>query len=93
MIGESFGARLRRLRQARGLAITTLAMRVGLTEACIRQLELGRTKEPRLSDGMRMADALGADVRYLAFGDDPADETADLAQRVALIERRLGIGA
>lgn len=64
---EPFGARLRRLREARGLKLTTLAMRVGLTEAAIRQLEIGRTREPRLADGMRLADALGADPRYLAF--------------------------
>jgi transcriptional regulator with XRE-family HTH domain len=66
---ETFGERLRRLREARGLRKTALARRVGLTEACIRQLESGRTSQPRLSDGMRLADALGADPRYLAFGE------------------------
>jgi transcriptional regulator with XRE-family HTH domain len=66
---EPFGTRLRRLREARGLAKTTLARRVGLTEACIRQLESGRTSQPRLADGMRLADALGTDPRYLAFGE------------------------
>ncbi len=35
---EGLGARLRRLREARGLKLTPLAMRVGLTEAAIRQL-------------------------------------------------------
>jgi transcriptional regulator with XRE-family HTH domain len=90
---ETFGERLRRLREAKGFALTTLAMKVGLTEACIRQLETGRTKEPRLGDGMRLADALGADVRYLAFGEgDPPPRAPDLAERVAAIERRLGLG-
>ncbi len=72
MTGETFGQRLRRLREARGLPKTVLAKRVGLTEACIRQLESGRTSGPRLADGVRLADALGADPRYLAFGDADA---------------------
>jgi transcriptional regulator with XRE-family HTH domain len=52
---EPFGTRLRRLREARGLKVTFLAMQVGLTEAAIRQLEAGRTSQPRLADGMRLA--------------------------------------
>ncbi len=69
---ESFGARLRRLREARGLPKTVLARRVGLTEAAIRQLESGRTSQPRLGDGVRLADALGVGLRYLALGDEGA---------------------
>ncbi len=87
---ETFGERLRRLRMDRGYTLMSLAMRVGMTEACLRQLEAGRTRDPRLCDGMRLADALGADVRYLAFGEgDPPPRTPDLAERVAAIERRL----
>lgn len=67
---ETFGERLRRLREARGLRKTVLARRVGLTEAAIRQLESGRTSDARLADGVRIATALGVDPRYLAFGDD-----------------------
>jgi transcriptional regulator with XRE-family HTH domain len=86
---ETFGERLRRLREAKGFALTTLAMKVGLTEACIRQLETGRTKEPRLGDGMRSART----CVYLAFGEgDPPPRAPDLAERVAAIERRLGLG-
>ncbi len=90
---ETFGERLRRLRMSRGYSLMNLAMRVGLTEACIRQLESGRTREPRLGDGMRLAEVLGADPRYLAFGEgDPPPRPPDLAERVAAIERRLGLG-
>ncbi len=70
MTTETFGERLRRLREARGLRKTVLARQVGLTEAAIRQLESGRTSGPRLADGMRLADALGTTPRYLAFGED-----------------------
>ncbi len=67
---ETFGERLRRLREARGLRKTVLARRVGLTEAAIRQLESGRTSDARLADGVRIAAVLGVDPCYLAFGDD-----------------------
>ncbi len=92
MTGEPFGVRLRRLREARGLKLTTLAMRVGLTEAAIRQLEIGRTRDARLADGMRLADALGVDVRYLAFGEGE-DPRSDVERRLAAIEQRVGIAS
>ena len=66
---ETFGQRLKRLREARGLRKTVLARRVGLTEAAIRQLESGRTSEARLTAGLRIAEVLGVDPDYLAFGD------------------------
>jgi hypothetical protein len=65
-------------------------MKVGLTEACIRQLETRRTREPRLGDGMRLADALGVNPRYLAFGEGD-DPRPDLEWRLSAIERRVGI--
>jgi hypothetical protein len=50
-------------------------------------LEAGRNCDPRMCDGLRLADAVGADVRYLAFGDgDVPLEPPDLAQRVLAIE-------
>jgi transcriptional regulator with XRE-family HTH domain len=89
---ETFGERLRRLREVKGYTVTSLATRVGLTEAYLRQLEAGRTRDPRMCDGIRLADALGAEVRYLAFGDGDVPLTPpDLAQRVLAIERRLGM--
>ncbi len=87
---ESFGQRLRRLREACGLRKTGLARRVGLTEAAIRQLESGRTSDARLADGVRLADALGVDARYLAFGEGE-DRTVDLERRIAVVERTLAI--
>jgi transcriptional regulator with XRE-family HTH domain len=69
---------------------TSLARRVGLTEAAIRQLESGRTSDARLADGVRLADALGVDARYLAFGEGE-DRTANLERRIDLVERVLAI--
>ncbi len=66
---ETFGERLRRLREARGMRKTVLGRRVGLTQAAIRQLESGRTSDARLAVGVRIAAVLGVDPRYLAFGE------------------------
>jgi hypothetical protein len=50
--------------------------------------------QTRLADGTRLADALGADPRYFAFGEgDPPPRTPDLVECVAAIERHLGIRA
>jgi transcriptional regulator with XRE-family HTH domain len=43
---ETFGERLRRLREARGLRKTALARLIGLTEAAIRQLESAAPMTP-----------------------------------------------
>jgi hypothetical protein len=50
MTTETFGERLRRLREAQ-MPKTALAQKVGLTEAAIRQLGSSRTSDARLADG------------------------------------------
>jgi transcriptional regulator with XRE-family HTH domain len=96
---ETFGQRLRRLREACGLRKTGLARRVGLTEAAIRQLESGHTKSPTLVVGLRIAKLLGVSPDYLAIGDETADDAGvlrvmltrldDHERRLAQAERRL----
>jgi transcriptional regulator with XRE-family HTH domain len=65
---EGFGARLRRLRIARGLSCTQLASRVGVTESAIRQMENGQTKIAGFVNGLRIAEELGTTAWYLAGG-------------------------
>jgi transcriptional regulator with XRE-family HTH domain len=84
MKAETFGVRLRRLRTERGLKIAGLARGVFVTEAAIRNLETGESKGPSFAVGVRLADALGVDVHYLAFG-----EGTSLAGRVSELERRM----
>lgn len=101
---ETFGERLRRLRETKGWALGTLAGRVGMREATLLQLETGRTREPRLGDGMRLAGALGVDPGYLAFGaattlaghsmtvhQAGGQRLRDVERRLGAVERRLGL--
>ena len=83
-MSESFGSRLRRLREERGIAVATLAPAVGLSQATLRQLETGHIKNPTLMVGLRLADKLNVDPYYLAFG-----EGSSLSERFDLMERRI----
>lgn len=68
---ETFGERLRRLRTERGLRPGELAYKAGITEGAIRQMESGQTKTASLPVGIRMAEILGVNARYLALGEGP----------------------
>ena len=59
LVGESFGARLRRARAAAGLSQQELAERAGLTVNGISQLERGIRKRPYPHTVRVLADALG----------------------------------
>jgi transcriptional regulator with XRE-family HTH domain len=83
-ICETFGARLRRLREARGLSVPELASAVGASEGTIRQLESGNVKNPAFALGVRLADNLGVDPHYLALGAGRST-----SERFAQIERRI----
>jgi transcriptional regulator with XRE-family HTH domain len=71
---EGFGARLRRLRVARGLSCTQLASRVGVTESAIRQMESGQTKIASFITGLRIAKELSTTAWYLAVGGNDERE-------------------
>jgi transcriptional regulator with XRE-family HTH domain len=80
---ESFGERVRRLREARGKTLAAVAEECGCSEGTIRHIEVGNVASPGLHLGIRLADALGVDVRYLAFGGaGVAGRVPDLARRV-----------
>jgi transcriptional regulator with XRE-family HTH domain len=83
-MSESFGQRLRRLREEKGLTVSSLAASVGVAEGTIRQLETGQTKSPSFVVGVRLADRLSVDPFYLALGD-----RATLTERMDIFERRL----
>jgi transcriptional regulator with XRE-family HTH domain len=90
---ETFGQRLKRLRNARGLRVTDVAAAAGITEGAIRQLEAGSTKGASLVNGLRIAKRLGVSPDYLATGTDGTDDDMGLT-RVILArlddhERRL----
>jgi hypothetical protein len=62
-------------------------------------MESGQTKTATLLVGIRLADALGVDVRYIALGDGKVSRTKpltdrfnDFERRLAVVERHLKIG-
>jgi len=63
---ESFGQRVKRLREELGLEQQHLAQAVGCTQGTISRIEGGRNKTSRLL--MRLAPALGVSPEYLASG-------------------------
>jgi transcriptional regulator with XRE-family HTH domain len=83
-MSETFADRLRRLRREQGYTIVDLASAVGASEGTIRQLESGNVRSPNFLLGIRLADQLRVDPRYLALG-----EGMSIAERLDTIERRL----
>jgi predicted ATPase/DNA-binding XRE family transcriptional regulator len=76
--GLSFGARLRRLREAAGLTQEELAERAGLTRKAISVLERGERKRPYPHTVRSLADALGLseDERVPFLSSVPRRNTA-----------------
>lgn len=83
-MSETFADRLRRLRREQGYTIVDLASAVGVSEGTIRQLESGNVRSPNFLLGIRLADQLRVDPRYLALG-----EGLSIAERFETLERRL----
>jgi transcriptional regulator with XRE-family HTH domain len=83
-VSETFGQRLRRLRTEQGFTVVALAAIARTAEGTIRHLEAGDAKTPSLLLGVRLADALHVEVRFLALG-----EGSTVAQRFDALERRL----
>jgi transcriptional regulator with XRE-family HTH domain len=90
-MSESFGERLRRLRTEQGYTAVDLAAAVATSESTIRQLESGSVKSPSFLLGIRMADQLNVDPRYLALGEglSVAARFEALEHRVDKLERRV----
>ena len=56
---ESFGARIRRLREEQGWSLTELANRAGISRSYLAQIESGQST-PTEDKILKLADALGA---------------------------------
>jgi hypothetical protein len=66
---DAVGARIRRLRLAKGLTATQLAIAAGVSEDAIRKIESGRSKQPSFVTGVRIAAALDVSPDILALGE------------------------
>lgn len=76
-VAQTFGERLRALRERRKLTVSQLAVAVRITEGAIRQMESGQTKSASFLTGLRLATTLDVTPWYLATGQSEAGaETA-----------------
>ena len=92
--GAMLGARVRVLREARGLSLRELARRAEVQVSDISRLERGLTGQPRLSLGMALARALGLTLSQLlgeaevaAGGALPAPSVVELRLALEAIGR------
>lgn len=60
-------------RKERGMSLRRLGAEAQVSDSTLRGIGLGK-ESPRLGTICRIADALGRDPRWLAFGDDAADQ-------------------
>ena len=83
----SLGARLTRLRLAKGQSLQQVADAVGVSKAHIWELEKGRTDNPSMALVTRLADHFGVSLAALV-GEDPAADDADA--QIARMFRQAG---
>ena len=90
-MAETFGERVRRLREWKGLSPADVASRLRKSAQWLNQVENGEIKQPGFHTGVLLAEALGVNSYVLAFGHergaartiaapeegDDADATAD----------------
>ncbi|HEV2738697.1 MAG TPA: helix-turn-helix domain-containing protein [Candidatus Elarobacter sp.] len=88
---ETFAERLRRLREEKGFTLAALAAAVGVSPGAIQQLESGQVKNLGFGLGLRIADRLNVDPRYLAGGAglSMTDHLDTIERRLDEIERLL----
>ena len=89
--GAVLGARVRVLREERGLSLRELARRAEVQVSDISRLERGLTGQPRLALGIALARALGLTLSELLGEVEASPERAPPAP--ALLELRLALEA
>ena len=75
MPSNVYGARLKRLREARQMDQITLAKRAHVAQSCISDLEAGRTVDPGIHTFERLASGLGMTLGAL-LGITPEPKAA-----------------
>jgi transcriptional regulator with XRE-family HTH domain len=71
---QTFGARLRQLRELAGLSQNALARRAKVPQSVIWALEAGQQKSVSLEAAVRIADVLGVSLDFLAGRSTPPRE-------------------
>ena len=87
-IDADLGRTLHRLRQERGLTVSELAMRAGLSTAMISRIENGHVS-PSLNTLQALADTLSVSLMALFTHSDPAADIHHVQAGLGLPSRRL----
>ena len=66
----AIGERLRRARKARKVTQVELAARTGVAHSTVVRIERGQAR-PQIATVAKIAEVLGVDPRWLAFGGGP----------------------
>ena len=67
---SAIGDRLRQARKARRVSQLELAGRTGVAHSTVVRIERGQSN-PTIETVEKVAEALGVDPKWLAFGDEP----------------------
>jgi DNA-binding XRE family transcriptional regulator len=67
---ETMGQRIKQLRLAKGWNQEALADRLGVSISAVSQWERDETKNPKIEFFLTLAEVLGTDPHYLAFGPE-----------------------
>jgi len=81
--GATFGQRVAKIREERGLSQRALAMRAGTTQQSIWRVETGRQPDPGIAMAKRIARALGVTLDYLV-GMHEVDDEDEASHPVAI---------
>lgn len=87
--GTDLGARVRTLRERRGLSLRELARRAGVQVSDVSRLERGLTRQPRLTLAIALATALGVRLSHL-LGETEAT-SVEAAEAPIVAELRLAL--
>ena len=66
----TIGERLRHARKTKKMTQVELAQRIGVAHSTIVRIERGQAK-PTIETVEKLAEALGVQAKWLAFGDEP----------------------
>lgn len=82
-IAETIAARMRELREARGLSLQALADRAGIAKSHAWEIEQGRSRNPTIGTAVGIARALGVSLDYLAGLSNAKPDLHPEALRIA----------
>jgi transcriptional regulator with XRE-family HTH domain len=88
LVGKLLGDRIRERREELGMKPADLARAAGRSISAVMQWESNETKNLKLDNLFKIADALGVEPRWLATGDGIKLKKLDIAEGEAIVRLR-----